>query len=102
MAFDGREGEFIPLDSAGQMTAAWRDEGHSIKGVFFGKENLQELLDTPGAMGIRMYFAVNQGSTTLVLAATDADENDILTSEVALEEAVPCPSRCGASNALNS
>ena len=102
MSFNGREGTFIPIDDAATMTAAWRDKGNAIKGVFFGKDKLNDLLTTPGAMGIRMYFAINNNATTLVCVATDADENDILGSEVALEEAVPCPNRCGANNALNS
>ncbi len=103
MAFNGTEGEFISIDEAGQMTAAWRNGGNGdIKGVFFGKEKLEALLNQDGAVGIRMYFAENtKEEVALVLVGVEADQNDIVTGQI-LDRGTYCPDVCGASNPLNS
>lgn len=104
MAFNGTEGEFISIEEGAAMTKAWRDGGNGeIKGVFFGKEKLDALLNQAGAEGIRMYFAENnKGQKTLVLVGADANENDILVDELILDFGAPCPPKSSNANPLNS
>lgn len=103
MAFDGTEGKFINITEAGDMTAAWRNGNNgNIKAIFFGKDKLQQLLDQPGTVGIRMYFGKNEeGENSLVLVSADADENDMETGKI-LDLGSPCPTKCGTPNPLNS
>lgn len=106
MAFDGTEGDYISMDDAGDLTAGWRNGGNgSIKGYFYGKDKLQYLLDQEDSEGIRIYFGEDEsGIKQLVLVAADAHEGDIISATGAkiLEHGIPCPSRCGPSNGLNS
>ena len=104
MAFDGSEGKYISLADAGELTEAWRNGSNGdIKGYFYGKEKLQYLLDETGSEGIRIYFGETvTGEKTLVLVATDANTNDIITGGKILDFGFPCPTTCGSSNDLNS
>lgn len=103
MAFKGTEGEFISLDEAGAMTAAWRNGGNGdIKGVFFGRDNIEALLNQEGSMGIRMYFAENDnGDKTLVLVSADENGSDMLSTGKVLDHSIPCPADCSPQNVLN-
>ncbi|MCR9171895.1 MAG: hypothetical protein NXI10_05350 [bacterium] len=104
MAFNGSEGDFITLAEGAAMTKAWRDANSSdaIKGVFFGKEKLQQLLDQAGSEGIRIYFGLNEeGKNSLVLVSADADQNDNVNGLI-LDRGAYCPDICSAANALNS
>jgi len=102
MAFRGNEGDFISLDEGGNMTGNYRAQnpGETIA-HFFGKDKLQELLDQQGAVGIRMYYGIdNDGKKQLVLVAADADQNDM--TELVLDLSHPCPNWCSSPNPLNS
>ena len=101
MAFDGREGEWINMETASVMTKDWREGGNgAIKGGFFGREKLEALLAQSGAEGIRIYYGVNdQDQNSLVLVAADAEENDM--TDKILDTMRPCPIFCGSGNGLN-
>ncbi|MFT6923231.1 MAG: hypothetical protein ACJA1C_002241 [Crocinitomicaceae bacterium] len=101
MSFNGTEGEFITLEEGADLTAAWRNTGHgTVKGYFYGKEKLQELL-SGDSEGIRIYFGEgSEGIANLVLVGADAEENDLL--DKILETGIPCPKNCSTNNPLNS
>lgn len=104
MAFNGEEGSYISLETAAELTAAWRggDNG-DMKGYFYGKEKLQSLLDETGSEGIRIYFGeTSTGEKTLVLVAANSSKDDIITGGKILDFGEPCPSQCGKRNDLNS
>lgn len=102
MAFDGTEGEQIPLAAGAALTKEYRDRNpNQIQARFFGKDILNELLNQPGCMGIRAYFAENRdGEKELVLVGADAAENDLL--DIVADVSTPCPHACSSPNALNS
>lgn len=103
MAFNGREGKPITLGIAKKWTKNYRDANPGkTKAIFYGKENLQALLDEPGAMGIRVYFAVDDnGGNRLVLVSAAEDESNILPNEegvggggTILDDGKNCPPDC--------
>lgn len=102
MAFDGTEGAQITLAEGAALTKEHRLRNpSSIKGRFFGKEILQQILDQSGCMGIRIYFGQDEdGNRQLVLTGADSDENDLL--DLVADASVPCPNYCSSANALNS
>jgi hypothetical protein len=54
----GREGEIFDFTLATNWTKNYRDINRGdIVSQFFGREILNRLLDQPGCMGIRMYYA---------------------------------------------
>lgn len=54
----GREGEIFDFTLATNWTKNYRDINRGeIVSQFFGREILNKLLDQPGCMGIRMYYA---------------------------------------------
>jgi hypothetical protein len=104
MAFDGTEGSPIELEKASEWTKNYRfsiNEGDTIA-HFIGKDALTALLEQEGAMGIRVYYAINDNNQkALVFAAADAAENDI--TSLVYDFTTPCPDRCSCTNnALNS
>lgn len=103
MAFNGREGSPISLDVAKSWTKNYRDANKGkTRAIFYGKEKLQALLNEPGAMGIRIYFAVDdEGANKLVLVSATEDGNNILPSlegngdgGVLLDDGRDCPPDC--------
>jgi len=107
MSFDGTEAEQITLVEAAELTANYRDaHPAAIKGEFFGKDIIQNILDQGAGgnacMGIRVYYGqANDGTPHLVMVGVTADENDI-TSGILAERARPCPPYCSNPNPLNS
>lgn len=102
MSFIGNEGAQISLQEGGALTAAYRATNpDAIKGVFVGREHVERILAQEDCKGIRLYFAKNvDGSATVVMVGADSTENDQL--NLIIDQAKPCPPRCGIANALNS
>ncbi len=105
MSFNGNEGAVIPLADAAALTKAYKDansgDPNLILAHFVGINTLKQILDQPGCMGLRTYYALDaNGKKKLVLVAADANENDI--TAVVLDKGVDCPISCGANNTLNS
>ncbi|MBD3637667.1 MAG: hypothetical protein HUJ25_09960 [Crocinitomicaceae bacterium] len=102
MAYDGTEGGEITLSNGSSMTGSFRTNyPNEVKGRFFGKDILKELLAQEDCMGIRMYFAIDSNDDlALVIVGADSNGDDII-GKVA-DISLPCPSYCGESNDLNS
>ena len=74
----------------------------SIKGGFFFRKELDDILAQPGCAGVRYYHAQKaDGSDTIVIVGVDGDGND-MTQGVIMEDGFDCPPVCGSANALNS
>lgn len=105
MAFDGSEGGPIQLNKAKGYTATYRAQNpNGLKGHFFGREILNDILEQTGCEGIRIYYGINDdGEQALVLVGADANEDDMLGETHTIGDySIACPNRCGSSNALNS
>jgi len=107
MSFTGNEGAFITLTDAATLTANYRSgQLNPTLGHFLGISKLQDLLAQTGCVGLRIYYGIDSetGSKEIVVVGVDEDENDILdgTEPLILDQSVPCPTSCGASNDLNS
>ncbi len=103
MAFNGTEGDHISLSKAGDYTKTWRDTYSTLKkGVFIGKDNINDILNQPNCEGIRIYFGINDNSDNCaVLVGAKADENDMVHG-VIVNGGKLCPTICGVDNDLNS
>ncbi|MFZ7145763.1 MAG: hypothetical protein ACO1G6_10520, partial [Bacteroidota bacterium] len=60
MAFTGTEDNKITFEEGGVMTSEYRKTvpPGSIIANFYSKESINKLLDQPGCVGIRAYFAL--------------------------------------------
>ncbi len=104
MSFNGSEGAFITLEEGAAMTASYRStiQSGEVIGLYYGKEIIEKILEQPGCVGMRFYFAINlKSEKTLVLVGTDANQNDIVDGLIG-DNGLPCPNLCSSSNALNS
>lgn len=104
MSFTGREDHSITLADAAKLTKKYRGSvpHGEIKGGFFGKEALLELLNQPDCVGIRYYYGLDEQNTkVMVLVGADANEDD-LDKGLIKEASLLCPPRCGSNNLLNS
>ena len=102
MAFNGKEGGAITLSEGSALTAEYRRTNpNETKGHFFGKDILNQILGQEGCMGIRMYYGISsEGNKELVIVGAEANEDDM--TDLVADLSSPCPSLCGAANALNS
>jgi hypothetical protein len=93
----------ISLADAAALTKRYRDAKISdVKAGAFHKDQVLELLNQPGCVGLRIYDGRDaSGSPSVVLAGVDKADND-LTGGVLLEQWLPCPPYCGAVNPLNA
>lgn len=101
MSFKGTEGGPISLQLAGEWTQNWRtNHPGAKKGLFIGRDAIEDLLNQEGCMGIRIYFAINnEDAHTAVLVGAGTDEDDM--TEIVVDMGVSCPPFCGNNNVLN-
>ena len=100
MSFDGTEGGLISLSTAQTLVGDYRrNYSEKVKGLFLGKDVLNELLDQSGAEGIRIYLGEADDDFTVVCVAADSSENDMLEKKIA-DSAVPCPTSCSSTGGL--
>jgi len=105
--FTGQEGGPISPETMKQWMTKYNDQQTTsfpgktvIKGHFFGSEKLEQLLDEKDAVGIRIYYGINEkGEDTLMLVAARADLSDILPDSgvggpIILDDSKICPPYC--------
>lgn len=103
MSFNGKEGAKIDLATAKDLTANHRSNNSGWpNGLFIGRDALEDLLKGTDAQGIRFYYGedASGANKTLIAVAANSGEDDI-TSTI-YDNAIPCPTRCGKANDLNS
>lgn len=103
MAFTGNEDHDIPLATAAEWTANYRSANPgATKGHYFGKDEIDAVLNQQDCVGIRIYYALNDsGSKELVIVGVKANEDD-MDGGLILDRSIKCPPTCGSSNSLNS
>lgn len=104
MAFTTNEGEFISLADAISWTTNYRGSQYDngTKSQFYGKSKIAQILQQPGCTGLRIYYAIDNTDTpVLVLVGTNIDGNDLQTGLI-LERGFPCPPACGGGGGVNS
>ena len=103
MSFTGKEDHAITLSEAAEWTRNYRENNaNATKGHFYGKDAIQAILDQSGCVGIRIYYDIdNNGAKQLIIVGAGTNENDLHNGLLA-ERSLPCPSKCGANNPLNS
>lgn len=102
MSFTGKESHLIPLEAAVALNKSYRKANPGkVKGYFYSKSTMMEILSQSGCVGIRFYFALDaEGVMKLTFVGVDADENDIL--DLVGDAGTACPPICGNSNVLNT
>jgi hypothetical protein len=103
MAFTGDEG--APIDAA--TAQRWIDNysksagPNAIKAEFFGFRRISELIGQNDAIGLRVYYAKDDGGVNkLILVAVTPSENNIgkldgsKTDGVLMDGGYPCPPYC--------
>ena len=99
---NGSEGSLISLETASAYCANYRATKPDDAPIaqLIGIDAINVLFAQPGAVALRMYYAINNdGKENLVLVATDANGNDLL--EKIYDDTWTCPPYCSAANALN-
>lgn len=103
MAFTGKESEVVTLAEAAVWTANYREtieQGETIA-HFFGRENLNNMLEQDGCVGIRIYYGIDEEQKVLVLVGANEEGNDMVEG-IIVERGVRCPLNCSNDNRLNS
>lgn len=101
--FNGTEGGPITLARATESITDYQQTyPQSVKARFFGKDAIQQLLNVPGSMGIRMYFGIDPVTkqNEIILIAADADGNDI--AGLIMDLSQPCPNVCPSISPFNT
>jgi hypothetical protein len=104
--FDGLAGDPISLATGKAWAANYKAANpKEIRGHYFGREIIQQILDQTDCSGIRMYYALDdKGIKQLLLVGVDFNGNDQLPIEgiaglnrsgnVIADASFPCPSYC--------
>lgn len=102
--FTGNENHSIPLPEAAQMTLNYRNSSpaNATLGHYFGKTAIIGLLNQAGAVGMRLYYGLDDNDKKqLIAVAVDANGNDLYEGLI-LDRTIHCPPFCGNANPLNS
>jgi hypothetical protein len=101
-------GDPIPLETAKRWTANYRRENAGdTEAHFFGNEIIKQILAEEGAVGIRLYYSIDDnGNKQIVLVGTNAKGENLLPSStsssrtnetntnVVADASWPCPGMC--------
>ncbi|HEY8937492.1 MAG TPA: hypothetical protein VIM65_19840 [Cyclobacteriaceae bacterium] len=70
-----KHGKPISKDEFEKMRKAYQEKNpKKTHAVLFHQESIKRVLDTPGAVGIRIHFGINEdGDDTVMLSASDAN-----------------------------
>lgn len=89
--FNSKVGEFIPIEQCNNWREQYaenhqKEQTNFINSYFFGKDSIQHLLDYPEAIGIRIYYALDNTDKKMLIFPVDKDGNDIYIAPFNLEE----------------
>lgn len=105
MSFTGNENHSISLEAASELTKNYRDHyPNAIKGFYFSKSAILEILNQPNCVGIRIYYGEDNSTPAvpcMVISGVKSNEDDIYNGTLA-EFGMPNPPRGGGDNPLNS
>ena len=124
--FTGAEAGSVDLDTAAEWTAQYRVQNpNQTRAHFFGRNIIEKILDQPGCVGLRIYYALDANNEQhLVIVGADANRDDQLPTSpsqpttnpgvfddlapdtankrpVIAEMSIPCPNQCSKPNPLN-
>lgn len=101
MAFLKKGGSKISKSEAMNMIEGFhKDKKDHVRSIYYDKDNIQSLINTPGCAGVSIYFAkTGAGNTTVVLVPVNEEGQSIWESDQdkgfsALEVGNPCPPYC--------
>jgi len=103
MEITGKEGGPVDRATAKRWTANYRRSGRGKANChIFGKETIQALLDQPGCVGIKIYYALNdQNDQQILLVGTDADGSS-MEDGLIMDQSKVCPPDCSGTGDLDS
>ena len=94
----------ISLTTAASFTKKYRDSNPSniVKGGFFWKDQLIDMLNNSKAIGMRYYYGIDDNdSPVIILTAVDGNGDDLYNDKL-LDFAPQCPDVCSVNNPLNN
>lgn len=106
--FDGTEGDPLDLTTARRWTGNFRKKitrEDEIRAHYFGNDIIQGILNQPGCVGVRIYYAIDDiGDKKLLVIGVDASGKDLLPVEggrvddeggnTIADYSMPCPTLC--------
>jgi hypothetical protein len=82
-------GSIITLTEALEMITTYQNQTpDGVAAVLYGRELFDKLLSVPGCVGIRMVNAMHEGAHSLVLVATDSNNQNILAYKISTPEGI--------------
>ena len=95
--FTGNEGDSnFDLQKAKGMVQNYTSGigANDVRAYFYGKNKINDLLNQPGCVGIRVYFAKDDnGTMAMMLVGADANGDDMINGRI-LDLGNPCPDEC--------
>jgi hypothetical protein len=102
--FSTTTGKLIPIEDANSLIAshqeATKENESAVDSYYFGRDQIKNLLEQPGCIGIRVHFGMNVlGVQKLVILPADEYGVNInlknsFGEDVALDWGAPCPPLC--------
>ena len=95
--FTGQEGKFISSAEAARYTGRFHEKtqkedqerGSYVEAQFYGKKQLQKLMEKEGCVGLRFYMGVSEDkelNDQIVVVAVNADGKDLTRTRIGLKD----------------
>lgn len=105
MSFTGKEGGSVSLETLQIAVKKYKEKNpDSIDSHFFGKECINQLLNQPGSVGIRVVYGIDENDEPqLFLVSVDESEKSLLPGSgtdkgggdfLIMDLSKPCPPYC--------
>lgn len=100
--FNRQVGKFIDKTKSEKLKANWKKTKISSESSFVGSDIINKLLNTPGSVGLRIYYGMDEeGNMQPIFFASDENGRPIKTSASASDEefggadaTMVCPPYC--------
>ena len=92
----------ISLPQAIQWTTNFRSTNSgAVKAHFFGEVIINQILNQPGCIGLRLYNAIDANNQPqILLVGVDANGDD-MTNDTIADLSLPCPNHCPSNSVLS-
>jgi hypothetical protein len=93
--FNKKVGKKIDKEKADKQISNWKKFGLKTQSNFFGLDVINELIATPGCIGIRIHHALDdEGNMQPVLTPEVEDAQAKAKAETFYDASYPCPPYC--------
>jgi hypothetical protein len=92
--FNKQVGKKVSKDEADKLKKNFKKLGLRTESSFFGSDRINEILNTPGAIGLRITYGMDDEGNLQPVITAELSEISASLDTVYMDASLPCPPYC--------